>query len=268
MVTYCLNTSTIRPCPLIDKIRVAAEAGYQGIELWINDIYEYIGRGGEARDVQQALADYGLIVPCMIALRNWGEPIGPEYELALAECRRRMELAARFRSPYVVATPPREPCPADQLRDRYRDLLAIGREVGVKPTFEYICFFASARSLADAWQVVRTIDDEDATLLLDSFHNFNTQSTLGQLTEIPLERISHYHVSDGGRNKPAGQQADPDRVMPGEGAADLVAEVRHLKSRGYRGTVSLELFNRELWERPPLEVAKLGLERLRALFEG
>lgn len=268
MPRYCLNTSTIRPCPLIEKIRVAAAAGYQGIELWINDIYEYIGRGGEVREVEHALADHRLMVPCMIAMRNWGEPIGPEYHLALAECRRRMELAARLGAPYVVATPPREPCPLPQLRDRYRDLLAIGREVGVKPTFEYISFFTSARSLADAWEVIREIEDEDATLILDSFHNFNTHSTVSQLAEIPLERISHYHVSDGGRNKPAGQQTDPDRVMVGDGAADLAAEVRLLKSRGYGGTVSLELFNQELWQRPPLEVARLGLERLRALFEG
>ena len=104
----CLNTSTIRPQPLLEKIRLTAEAGFEGIELWINDIYEHVGRGGEVSDVEKALADHGLIVPCMIALRGWGEASELEYPLMLDEARRRMELAARLGSPWVVATPPRE----------------------------------------------------------------------------------------------------------------------------------------------------------------
>ena len=43
-----LNASTIKPTPLLEKIRVTGEAGYKGIELWAVEIYEYIGRGGEA----------------------------------------------------------------------------------------------------------------------------------------------------------------------------------------------------------------------------
>ena len=90
----CLNTSTIKTTPLLEKIRVTAEAGFDAIELWINDIYEYIGRGGEARDVEMALQDHGLTIPCMIALRGWGEAVGQEYRIMLEEARRRMEVAA------------------------------------------------------------------------------------------------------------------------------------------------------------------------------
>ena len=56
---FCLNTSTIKPQPLIRKIELAGQAGYDGIELWVNDIYEHIGRGGEVRDVELAIADNG-----------------------------------------------------------------------------------------------------------------------------------------------------------------------------------------------------------------
>ena len=64
----CLNTSTIKTTGILEKIRVTSEAGFDAIELWINDIYEYIGRGGEVRDIESALGDHGLTVPCMIAL--------------------------------------------------------------------------------------------------------------------------------------------------------------------------------------------------------
>ena len=65
---FCLNTSTIKPQPLLKKIELAANAGFAGIELWINDVYDFIGRGGEVADVEKALADHGLFV--IIAIRH------------------------------------------------------------------------------------------------------------------------------------------------------------------------------------------------------
>ena len=167
---FCLNTSTIKPQPLLKKIELAGTAGYDGIELWLNDIYDHIGRGGEVSEVEQALADHGLIVPCTIAIRQWGETDGWEYELVKDEARRRFALAARLGAPYIVATPPLEMEHQEHLPERYRDLLQIGREEGIKPTFEYISFFKSVYNLADAWRVVQETDDEDSTLILDAFH--------------------------------------------------------------------------------------------------
>ena len=264
--TLCLNTSTIKTQPLLEKIRITAEAGFAGVELWINDIYEYIGRGGEIRDVEQALQDHGLFVPCMIALRGWGEAVGREYDLMLEEARRRMELATRIGSPYIVATPPREPCEVNQLIDRYGDLLKIGREVGIKPTFEYISFFAGAQTLDVAWQVVQQVGDSEATLIVDAFHTWNSPSTEGLLAEIPANCISHYHIDDGHPDIPRCQQTDPDRVMIGDGPIDLAGEIRQLRAIGYQGTVSLELFNQQLWKQDPLDVARLGRQRLENLL--
>ena len=265
--TLCLNTSTIKPQPMLEKIRLAADAGFAGVELWINDVYEYVGRGGEVRDVEKAIADHGLIVPCAIAARLWGEASEAEYPLMLDEVKRRMEMAARLGSPYLVATPPREPCDLAQITRRYKDLLEIGRQVGVKPTMEYISFFASVRRLSQAWQVVREAQDPDATLILDSFHSWNAGATLEDLRAVDADRISHYHIDDADPKKPAGQQTDPDRVMLNDGPIDLRAEINVLREKGYHGTVSLELFNRDLWAEDPREVLKVGIERMRQLLE-
>jgi 2-keto-myo-inositol isomerase len=86
------------------------------------------------------------------------------------------------------------------------------------------------------------------------------------LRAIPAERISHYHIDDAHPDKPARSQNDPDRVMLGEGQIDLAAEIALLKEKGYQGTVSLELFNQELWQRDPADVLKMGIERMRELF--
>jgi len=178
-----------------------------------------------------------------------------------------MELAARLGAPYIVATPPRLPCDLDQIAERYADLLDIGKQVGIKPTFEYISFFQSASKLSQAWQVVQQVDRDDATLILDAFHSWNTNSTLDELRSIPAGRISHYHIDDADKTKPPLTQTDPDRVMIGEGAIPLAAEIGVLKEIGYSGTISLELFNPKLWEQDPAEVLKIGLERMRQLVD-
>jgi len=265
--TYCLNTATIMPQPLLRKIELTAQAGYAGVELWVNDIYQFIGRGGEVSDIEKAIADNGLIVPCMIACRQWAEMVGREYELALDEARRRMELATRLGSPYFVATPPREPCDPAQITAHYKDLLDIGREIGIKPTFEYIGFFKSVPDLALAHKIAADTGDPDATVILDSFHTWNSGGTLDDLRAIPVEMISHYHIDDAAPDKPKGSQTDPDRVMIGEGPIDLKAEMDVLKEKGYAGTISLELFNKSYWQQDPLELITRGLEKMREVCE-
>ena len=264
---YCLNTSTIKPVRLLDKIQWVGEAGYDGIELWINDVFEYVARGGEVSDLEKALSDQGLIVPSVIAMRQWGDFEGWEHQLVLDEARRRFALGARLGAPFIVATPPLENPKTSHLATRYRELLEIGREEGIRPTFEYISFFNSVYTLNRAWEIVQEADDPDATLILDAFHNWNSNSTIQDLRAIPLERISHYHIDDADPVKPSGSQKDPDRVMPGDGQIDLSAEIKVLREIGYDGTVSLELFNSDWWAKNPQETLKIGLERMKSLFE-
>lgn len=262
-----LNASTIKPTPLLEKIRVAGEAGYHGIELWAVELYEHVGRGGEISDVEKALADQGLAVPCFIAVRNWGETSGWEYKLAMDEARRRFELAARLGSPLMVCTPPMERPGIEGLARGYGDLLQIGRETGVRAVLEYISFFASLNNVADTVAVLDECGAPDACLIVDAFHNWNNRNTFDDLRALPLDRIAHYHIDDAARDLPSGSQKDPDRVMIGDGVIDLDEEMSILKAIGYDRWLSLELFNAEWWARDPEETARVGIERMRGLCE-
>lgn len=260
-----LNSSTIKPTPLLDKIRIAGEAGYAGIELWAVELYEHVGRGGEISEVERALADHGLEVPCFIAVRNWGESEGWEYRLAMDEARRRFELAARLGAPLMVCTPPLQRPGIAGLARGYADLLQIGRETGVRAVLEYISFFASLTNIPDTVAVLDECGDPEGCTILDAFHNWNNRTTLADVRALPLERIAHYHINDAAPGIPSGSQKDPDRVMPGDGVIELKAELGALREKGYEGWLSLELFNEEWWAKDPLETAKTGLERMRTL---
>jgi sugar phosphate isomerase/epimerase len=43
--------------------------------------------------------------------------------------------------------------------------------------------------------------------------------------------------------------------------------LQDLKQIGYRGVLSLELFNRDLWKQDPATVARTGLEKMRAVVK-
>jgi sugar phosphate isomerase/epimerase len=258
-----LNSSTIKPTPLIEKIRIAGEAGYRGIELWAVDLYEYVGRGGEVSDVEKALSDHGLEVPALIAVRSWGETQNREYDLALDEGRRRFELANRVGAPLVICTPPIEQPGFGDFHERYNDLLRIAREAGVQAVLEYISFFASLNNVPDTVSVLEKCDpDLNPVTILDAFHNWNNRTTLDDIRSLPLKQISHYHINDAAPGIPSGKQVDSDRVMVGDGVIDLKAELSVLREKGYDKWLSLELFSEEWWAKDPLECAKVGLERM------
>lgn len=265
---YCLNTSTIKPQPLLEKIRLAAAHGFRAIELWHDDVFDFVADGGSLATVRQALADAGLRVPSTIAMKFWGDASDEQYPARLEDCRRRMDLALQLGSPLVVATPPRGPGDLALITRRYRDLLGIGRQVGVRPVMEYLGFCQSVYTIDQLLQVVLGAEDPDACLVLDPFHTFRGGSDQKDLEKIPPERIAHYHLDDAPAAPPRQEQLDPDRVMPGDGVIDLAYEIDLLKRKGYRGAISLELFNPALWEKDPNEVLRLGMERMQQLLEG
>ncbi|MER3403904.1 MAG: xylose isomerase [Chloroflexota bacterium] len=262
---FCLNASTIRPVPLLDKIRIAGQAGYGGIELWNNELDAFIAAGGSLTQVRRALDDAGLAVPDLIALHGWIESSPEEYPRVRDEARRRMEQAAALGAPYIIASPPRGRVDLERAAERYGDLLALGREVGVKPSMEFLGFVEHIKTIRTAWYIVERAGDPDGTIVMDSFHIYNGGSTLEDLRAVPGARISMFHINDAPATPPPGTLTDADRVMPGDGVIDLPAMLRVLDEIGYAGPISLELFNQALWEQDPLAVARTGMERLTRL---
>ena len=67
----------------MDKIRIAGQVGYRAIELWNDDLQAYQEQGGSLGDVREALEDYGLAVPTVIALHGWLGSEGEAHAQAL-----------------------------------------------------------------------------------------------------------------------------------------------------------------------------------------
>ena len=79
--------------------------------------------------------------------------------------------------------------------------------------------------------------------------------------------LSGFHINDYPSQPPRAEITDAHRVFPGDGSAPLDTLFRALRDIGYRGMLSLEVFNREYWNQDALYVARDGLEKTRAAVQ-
>jgi sugar phosphate isomerase/epimerase len=263
----CLNTSTIRPTSLLDKIAIAAQTGYEAIELWIDDLMAFQGAGGRLTEVVGRLHQHGLSVPDVIALHGWTDAPDAEWPGVLEEARRAMDFAAQVGARHIVASPAQGRVDLARAARRYAELLSLGRTMGVLPAMEFLGFVDHIRDIKTAWSIVEEAGDPDGSLVLDAFHQYNGGSSLQDLAALPMERVAIFHMDDAPATPAPGHLADEDRVYPGEGVIDLTAMLRLLRDGGYRGPLSLELFNPGYWREDPRQVAARGLAAIRHLIQ-
>ena len=263
-----LNTSTIRPAGLMDKIRIAAETGYSAIELWNDDLTAYEEQGGSLTDVKKVLDDSGLFVPTVIALHGWLNTTGSELQEAIEEAKRRMAQAAAVGATYIISSPPREVADLQLGGENYRELLELGREFGVKPAMEFLGFVEGVNQVKHALKVMEVADHPDSTIVLDPFHIYRGGGEITDMCGISGDKIAVFHFNDAPAHPAREAQADADRVYPGDGILDLGQMISILKGAGYTGVISLELFNPSYWEQDPVEVARLGLEKMEVVLSG
>ncbi|NOZ19907.1 MAG: sugar phosphate isomerase/epimerase [Planctomycetes bacterium] len=263
----CLNTSTIRPTGLMEKIAIAGECGYDAIELWINDIDEAIEQGGSIDDVKKALADNNLSVPTIIALHGWLGSTGAEHQKAVDEAGRRLDIGEQLGAQYAISSPPRAEVDLDKGGAQYRELMDLADGLSIKPSMEFLGFVPTVCTIKAAWKIVCDADHPDGSIIMDPFHVFRGGGSIDEMDPIPGDKIAVFHFNDAVDTKPRAEQSDADRVFPGDGVLDLADMIRRLKQKRYSGAISLELFNPTYWEQDPKEVCRVGLEKMRAVVE-
>lgn len=264
---YCLNASTIRPTPLMDKIRIAGEAGYAAIELWHDEIEAFVARGGALVDIRKALIDQNLELPTTIYLPNWCDTTGSAHQAALEVCKQRLADAAALGAVYAIASPAAGKVDVNLAAANYAELVDLGLKFGVKPAMEYLGFVEQINTIEAALEIMQKSGHPQATIIIDPFHNFRGGGSFASLKKLRGDQIAISHFNDAPASPPRLEQHDHSRVLPGQGHLNLKEWVGLLRDAGYDRWLSLELFNQELWNRDAKEVAKLGLETMRAVVE-
>ena len=268
---YCLNTSTIRGAglPIDRELEIAAEAGFRAVEPWIEEIEEFVNRGGKLPELRRRIDDLGLSVAGAVGFAEWIVEDEQQRSLGLERMKRDMDLVAEIGGRFIAA-PPIGAHQADQAKpslgqvaERYAAILELGTRTGVTPILELWGFSQTLSRLSEVVYVATETADLGSCLLLDSYHLHKGGSGFGGLRLLQGNALPVLHINDYPATPARDQIDDSDRVYPGDGVAPLGDLMRTLDAIGFRGFLSVELFNLEYWRHPPQEVARLSLEKTR-----
>lgn len=265
------NGSTIMTAPQSTEVEAAAQAGFPLLELRAPKILEYLAAHSVAELAE--LLRRNAVRPLSINSLEKATMAGPgQWPQIAGECRELAALAADIGCPYVLVIPGPAPAGASageivaETVEQLLELADIAATRGVRLGFEFLGFdWCSVRRLEQAAEIVRGAGRPDVGLVIDTCHFYASGSPLEALDLIEPEQLFILHVNDC-PEMPREGIGDGHRVMPGRGVIPLKQIWRRLRSRGYDGPVSVELFNAAYWKQDPFAVACEARRAAEAIF--
>lgn len=262
----CLDTATIRPAALEEKIRIAAKTGFDAIEPWEGELHEYEQKGGSLADLGKRVRDAGLFVPSVIGLWNAIPATREEFDKSLVDSRRRMRQAAAVGAEHIQVVPqparPWQEFDPKWAADRYRELLEIGLdEFKINPAMVFVQFLPGCARMGQAAAIAIDADHPRAKIIPDVFHMHITHSGFKGIRHLRGDFFAIFQFNDAPAAPTTDQLKDEHRVFPGDGILPLADILRDLLAIGYAGCISLELYNPEYWKRDLEGVAREGREK-------
>jgi sugar phosphate isomerase/epimerase len=268
---FCLNTSTIsgQQLDLVEVVEIAARAGYQAIEPWLSEVERYVQKGGNLKDLGRRIQDRGLRVESSIAFFEWIVDDAEKRRKGFEDARRAMDQVRQLGGTRIAAPPAGAIRQADldllRAAERYRALLDLGERFGVTPQVEFWGFSRCLSRLGEAALVAMESGHPKACILADVYHLHKGGSQRAGLRLLQGSALHVIHVNDYPAQPPREAITDAQRLYPGDGVAPLGEILRDLQAIGFRGVLSLELFNRDYWKQDAQKVARTGLEKMQAV---
>ena len=268
-----LNTATIRTYkfPIEKQIELCGAAGFDGIELWVSDIQDYLFKGGSLADLARKLKDNRLLLENIIGFAPWMTDDESKRKEGQSLMKREMEMTALLGGKFIAAPVmgihriDREKL--TEYGQRYRQILEIGRATGVIPLLE-LWGSGALFNLADATHIALEAAHPDANLLLDFYHLYRGGNSFDSLQLLNVARLPLFHINDYPASPSREQLNDSDRVYPGDGICPFQTILPFLFRSGFKGGFSVELFNEGYCKQhTPEQMLAVTIEKTRQLIK-
>jgi sugar phosphate isomerase/epimerase len=252
--------------PLAERFAAAAATGCREATLSPPDVLRAAQDGTAAAEIGRQARDLGLdlvIDPVM----NWypdREPSPSRFAGVSTDDALRICEALGVTSLSAIATASSD-VPVPDLAGYFGRLCDRAAGFGARVHLEFIPF-TIVRTLRTAWDLVRAADRPNGGLVFDTWHFFRGEPDFEVLAGIPGDRIFSVQLDDAPA-VPSGplRVETQHRLLPGDGALDLVAAIRALNRIGGLRRVGPEVISPDLAALPILDAATLAMDRTRAI---
>ncbi|MBO3750147.1 sugar phosphate isomerase/epimerase and 4-hydroxyphenylpyruvate domain-containing protein [Streptosporangiaceae bacterium NEAU-GS5] len=263
----CIATVSVSGT-LPEKLSAIAAAGFDGIELFENDL---LACPLPPEEIRERVRDLGLLIDLYQPFRDF-EAV-PDERLAanLRRAEHKFQLMERLGADLLLVcsnVSPRAIGDDDLAAEHLRQLAVRAAEHGIRVAYEALAWGRHVSEYLHAWRIVRTADHPNLGVCLDSFHILSRGSDPIGIEAIPGQKIFFVQLSDA---PPLAmdvlQWSRHYRCFPGQGSFDLAGLTIHALNAGYTGPLSLEVFNDVFRQADAARTAVDGMRSLIALEE-
>ncbi|GHF39806.1 bifunctional sugar phosphate isomerase/epimerase/4-hydroxyphenylpyruvate dioxygenase family protein [Seohaeicola zhoushanensis] len=253
---------------LSEKLDAISAAGFDGIEIFEQD---FITDEGSARDVGQRIRDKGLEISLFQPFRDFEGLPGELRVKAFDRAERKFDLMQELGADLILicsSVHPKAMGGIDRAADDLRELGERAAKRGLRIGYEALAWGRYVNDHRDAWEIVRRADHPNVGVILDSFHTLGRGLDPETIRRIPGDRIFFVQLADAPLiPMDLLYWSRHFRNMPGEGDLPVTDFMRAVLAAGYKGPVSLEIFNDQFRGGSPKTVALDGYRSLVTLMD-
>ncbi|MDG5802361.1 TIM barrel protein [Streptomyces ossamyceticus] len=229
---------------LTEKLTAAARAGFDGVEIFENDL---LASPLSPEEIRARCADLGLTIDLYQPMRDIEAVPADEFDRNLRRARHKFELMRRLGADTVLVCSSVHPLAEDDdalAAAQLHRLADLARDFGIRVAYEALAWGRHVSTYDHAWRIVESADHPALGTCLDSFHILARGSDPKGIEDIPGEKIFFLQLADAPlMAMDVLQWSRHYRCFPGQGGFDLAGLVRHVRAAGYQGPLSLEVFN-------------------------
>jgi 4-hydroxyphenylpyruvate dioxygenase len=229
---------------LSEKLTAVAAAGFEGVEIFENDL---IASPLRPEDVRSRAADLGLSIDLYQPFRDFEAVPDDVLGRNLRRAERKFAVMERLGADTLLVCSSVSPLAADDDALAAEQLHALAERAelhGIRIAYEALAWGRHISTYDHAWRVVKAADHPALGTCLDSFHILSRGTDPRGIEEIPGEKIFFLQLADAPlMAMDVLRWSRHHRCFPGQGGLDVAGLLAHTLSAGYQGPLSLEVFN-------------------------
>ncbi len=253
---------------LPEKLEAIAAAGFDGVEIFENDLLYY---DGSPREVKQMCADLGIAITLFQPFRDFEGCRRDRLARNLERAERKFDLMQELGTDLVLVC---SNASADSVGDErilLDDLSLLAEHAGrrgLRIGYEALAWGRHVNTWQQVWNLVRQVDHPSLGVLLDSFHTLSLKGDPSGIAQIPGDKLFFVQMADAPiLAMDVLEWSRHFRCFPGQGEFDLAGFLAPIIQSGYTGPLSLEIFNDGFRAAPTRANAADGLRSLLYLEE-